>query len=153
MSEPAMVDIDVPDADAMRQLGERIAPLLTEGDVLILNGPLGAGKTTLVQGIARGLGVSEAVTSPTFVISHMHNGAHMMLIHVDAYRLSDPRDLASLDLDEYLDRAVTVVEWGRNVWSDDNSDLESLTISRCDDTERRTVSLPSRLAAAADRGI
>ena len=148
MADDGTVDVDIADADQMRALGERLASLLTPGDVLILNGPLGAGKTTLVQGIARGLGVSEQITSPTFVISHMHDGTRAMLIHVDAYRLSDPRDLAALDLDEYLDRAVTVVEWGRNVWSQEDSAAHALTITRDDDSDCRTVSLPASLAAA-----
>ena len=149
MADDGTVDVDIADADQMRALGERLASLLTPGDVLILNGPLGAGKTTLVQGIARGLGVSEQITSPTFVISHMHDGTRAMLIHVDAYRLSDPRDLAALDLDEYLDRAVTVVEWGRNVWSQEDSAAHELTITRDDDSDCRTVSLPPSLATAA----
>ena len=148
MADDGTVDVDIADADQMRALGERLASLLTPGDVLILNGPLGAGKTTLVQGIARGLGVSEQITSPTFVISHMHDGTRAMLIHVDAYRLSDPRDLAASDLDEYLDRAVTVVEWGRNVWSQEDSAAHALTITRDDDSDCRTVSLPASLAAA-----
>lgn len=148
MPEESTARFDADDAEQMRGLGERIASALRPGDVLILNGPLGAGKTTLVQGIARGLGVSEPVTSPTFVISHMHQGRDLLLIHVDAYRLSDPQDLASLDLDEYLDRAVAVVEWGGNVFDATDPTALVATLERRDDTECRTVVLPERLAAA-----
>lgn len=149
MSEENKVQVHVADADEMRALGERMAALLVAGDLLVLNGPLGAGKTTLVQGIARGLGVSDPITSPTFVISHIHHGRQVMLIHVDAYRLSDPRDLAALDLDEYLDRAVTIVEWGHNLWSQDDPQVQSVTIARSEAGDLRTVSLPHRLASAA----
>ena len=104
----------VPTADAMRDLGVTLSGLLTAGDVVVLDGDLGAGKTTLTQGIARGLGVTDAVTSPTFVIARVHPGApgRPSLAHVDAYRLGSGVELDDLDLDADLDASVVVVEWG-----------------------------------------
>jgi tRNA threonylcarbamoyladenosine biosynthesis protein TsaE len=98
----------------MRALGQRLAGLLRPGDLVVLNGPLGAGKTTLVQGIGAGLDVRGPVTSPTFVIARVHPplGAGPALVHVDAYRLSSPAEVDDLDLDADLESSVTVVEWG-----------------------------------------
>jgi len=106
--------VDVPDAAAMRAVGRRIAGLLQPGDLVLVSGPLGAGKTTLVQGIGDGLGVRGPVTSPTFVIARVHPSlaAGPALVHVDAYRLADGWEVDDLDLDASLADAVTVVEWG-----------------------------------------
>src|SRR6201989_143252 len=98
----------------MRVLGRRLAALLRAGDLVILAGPLGAGKTTLVQGIGAGLEVRGPVTSPTFVIARVHpslSGAPH-LVHADASRLPGPAEVDALDLDETMDTSVTVVEWG-----------------------------------------
>lgn len=100
-------------AQEMRAWGQRLGGELSPGDVVVLTGPLGAGKTTLTQGIARGLGVSGRVTSPTFVIAHQHEGRTCRLVHVDAYRLSGPAEFDDLDLD--LRGAVLVAEWGAGV--------------------------------------
>lgn len=101
-------------AEETRDLGRRLAGLLAPGDVVVLSGGLGAGKTTLAQGIGAGLGVRGDVTSPTFVISRVHRpaGDGPPLVHVDAYRLHDGAELDDLDLDETRENAVTVVEWG-----------------------------------------
>jgi tRNA threonylcarbamoyladenosine biosynthesis protein TsaE len=100
-------------------LGERIADGLTAGDVVLLAGPLGAGKTVLARGIGRGLGVAGAVTSPTFVIAREHppvpGGRGIPLVHVDAYRLGGRAELDDLDLDTVLAEAVVVVEWGEGL--------------------------------------
>ena len=98
----------------MRALGRRLAGLLRPGDLVVLNGPLGAGKTTLVQGIGAGLDVRGPVTSPTFVIARVHPalGAGPALVHADAYRLSSPAEVDDLDLDADLESSVMVVEWG-----------------------------------------
>jgi tRNA threonylcarbamoyladenosine biosynthesis protein TsaE len=98
----------------MRAFGARLATLLRAGDVVLLSGELGAGKTTLTQGIAAGLGVTGPVTSPTFVLAREHRsgGDGPALVHADAYRLSGMAELDDLDLDTSLDEAVTVVEWG-----------------------------------------
>jgi len=104
----------VPDRDSMHALGSSIAGVLRAGDVVVLSGPLGAGKTTLTQGIGRGLNVRGDITSPTFVIARVHpstiNGP--ALVHVDAYRLGSFIEVDDLDLDASLDESVTVVEWG-----------------------------------------
>lgn len=107
-------DIPVPTAAAMRELGRRLAGLLRAGDLVLLTGPLGAGKTTLVQGIGDGLGVRGPVTSPTFVIARVHPSLHggPDLVHADAYRLASPAEVDDLDLDASLAASVTVVEWG-----------------------------------------
>jgi tRNA threonylcarbamoyladenosine biosynthesis protein TsaE len=100
------------EAAEMMGFGQSLGKLLQAGDVLILDGPLGAGKTTLTKGLALGLGVTEPITSPTFVISHVHQGARASLVHVDAYRLGSHIEFDDLDLDADLDASVTVVEWG-----------------------------------------
>ena len=100
--------------DETAAIGRSIAALLVPGDVVVLSGPLGAGKTRLVQGIAEGLGVTGRVTSPTFVIVRRHAG-RMPLVHVDAYRLSEARDLLGLDDDVLADDVITCIEWGGNV--------------------------------------
>lgn len=108
------VMITVPTSAAMQQLGERMAELFAAGDLLIATGDLGAGKTTLTQGIGRGLGSAEPVISPTFVISRVHRSTtgRPDLVHVDSYRLSGAEEIDDLDLDASMARAVTVVEWG-----------------------------------------
>ncbi len=91
---------------------------LGPGDLVVLTGPLGAGKTVLVRGLARGLGVTGAVTSPTFVIAREHRagpGGGVSLVHVDAYRLGGAAELDDLDLDTDLAEAVVAVEWGEGV--------------------------------------
>ncbi len=109
-----MTSLVVPDRDAMHRLGSRLASLLRAGDLVVLSGGLGAGKTTLTQGIGRGLGVRGDVTSPTFVIARVHPSTidGPALVHVDAYRLSSLDELDDLDLDASLEDSVTVVEWG-----------------------------------------
>jgi len=108
------VDLTVPTAAAMRALGRRLAGLLRAGDLVILSGGLGAGKTTLVQGLGEGLGVRGPVTSPTFVIARVHPSltGGPGLVHADAYRLASPAEVDDLDLDETVASSVTVVEWG-----------------------------------------
>ena len=106
---------DVASPAAMEELGRQLGRALTAGDLVVLTGPLGAGKTTLTRGIAEGLGVRGPVQSPTFVIARTHpslsGGAP--LVHVDAYRLGSAAELDDLGLD--VDRSVTVVEWGRGM--------------------------------------
>lgn len=104
-------------AEDTRRLGERLAAVLRAGDLVILSGDLGAGKTTFTQGLGEGLGVRGGVTSPTFVISRVHPSlvGGPALVHVDAYRLGGIDELDDLDLDTSLEEAVTVVEWGEGV--------------------------------------
>jgi tRNA threonylcarbamoyladenosine biosynthesis protein TsaE len=101
-------------ADDMLALGRRLAAVLLPGDLVVLSGDLGAGKTTLVQGIGAGLGVRGPVTSPTFVIARVHPSltGGPALVHADAYRLNSPAEVDDLDLDASLETSVTVVEWG-----------------------------------------
>ena len=102
----------IPDSDAMETLGARLAALLRAGDLVVLDGPLGAGKTTLTRGLGAALGARGAVTSPTFVLAREHpTTAGPPLVHVDAYRLASAVELDDLDLD--YDGAIVVVEWGR----------------------------------------
>lgn len=107
----------VPDADAMRGLGRSLAGQLGKGDLIVLSGELGAGKTTFTQGVGAGLGVRGDVTSPTFVIARVHPSlvGGPDLVHVDAYRLGGLEELDDLDLDTSLEDAVTVVEWGEGL--------------------------------------
>lgn len=111
------IEIHLPDADATRALGAALASLLRAGDLLVLTGDLGAGKTTLTQGIGTGLGVRGQVASPTFVIAREHPplGEGPGLVHVDAYRLGGLEELDALDLDSSLEESVTVVEWGEGL--------------------------------------
>lgn len=101
-------------AQESRDLGAKLGRLLRAGDIVLLDGPLGAGKTTFTQGIAAGMGVEGRVTSPTFIVSRVHDSASdgPPLVHVDAYRIDDASDLETLDLDTSLPESVTVVEWG-----------------------------------------
>src|SRR5262249_54274034 len=108
--------VRLPTAADTRELGRRLAAVLRPGDLIILDGPLGAGKTVLAQGIGAGLRVRGEVTSPTFVIARVHqpaaSGSGVPLVHVDAYRLGGIAEVDDLDLDTGLAEAVTVVEWG-----------------------------------------
>jgi tRNA threonylcarbamoyladenosine biosynthesis protein TsaE len=109
--------VELPTVDDTRSFGRRLAGVLRAGDLVILDGPLGAGKTALAQGIGAGLGVRGEVTSPTFVVSRIHppdpsRGGTVPLVHVDAYRLGGVAEVDDLDLDASLDESVTIVEWG-----------------------------------------
>lgn len=115
MGRPLPLVFTVPDADAMRALGRRLAGVLRAGDLIVATGELGAGKTTLTQGLGEGLDVEGAIISPTFVLSRVHpnRGDGPDLVHVDAYRLSSAQELEDIDVQDTLARSVTVVEWGR----------------------------------------
>jgi tRNA threonylcarbamoyladenosine biosynthesis protein TsaE len=113
-----MITLEQP--DDTRRLGARLGALVRAGDLIVLDGPLGAGKTVLVQGLAAGLGAQGAVTSPTFVIARVHEGGRLPLVHVDAYRLAGALEVDDLDLDTDLTQAVVAVEWGAGL-------VESLT--------------------------
>lgn len=128
-------------ADAMRELGQRLAALLAPGDLVVLTGELGAGKTTFVQGVGAGLGVDGTVLSPTFVIARIHRGGRVPLVHVDAYRLGSVAEIDDLDLDASLEESVTVVEWGEGLAERLSGDRLDVRIHRGegDGDETRTV--------------
>lgn len=107
-----LLDTTVGSTDEMGALGARLAAVLRAGDLVVLTGPLGAGKTTLTRGLGAALGARGQVSSPTFVLARTHpTTSGPDLVHVDAYRLSDPVELDDLDLD--WDASIVVVEWGR----------------------------------------
>jgi tRNA threonylcarbamoyladenosine biosynthesis protein TsaE len=127
-------------AVAMRDLGRELAARLRAGDLVILTGPLGAGKTTLVQGIGEGLRVRGPVTSPTFVIARVHPAlSGPSLVHADAYRLGSVSEVDDLDLD--LASAVTVVEWGEGLAEGLAEDRLEISIRPDPDSDVRTVQL------------
>ena len=111
------IEVHLPDTGATRAFGEALAALLRAGDLVVLSGDLGAGKTTLTQGIGAGLGIRGQVASPTFIIARVHPSVTggPALVHVDAYRLGSLDELEALDLDASLDESVTVVEWGEGL--------------------------------------
>lgn len=131
--------------DDTRAYGRRLASVLRAGDLLLLTGPLGAGKTALAQGIGAGLDVRGAITSPTFVIARVHAGDPPM-VHADAYRLGDrpdPRaEIDDLDLDASADEAVTVVEWGEGLVEQLNDEYLHIRLNRRDDDTRTLELLP-----------
>lgn len=117
MAKALPVELTAKTAEDTHRIGEKLAHVLRAGDLVILSGDLGAGKTTFTQGLGEGLGVRGGITSPTFVISRVHPSlvGGPALVHVDAYRLGGIDELDDLDLDTSLDEAVTVVEWGEGV--------------------------------------
>jgi tRNA threonylcarbamoyladenosine biosynthesis protein TsaE len=125
----------------MHDLGKRIGSQCLAGDLILLNGPLGAGKTVLVQGIGEALGISD-VTSPTFVISRIHK-APLPLIHVDAYRLLEGGNAAvyldDLDLDSPRESAVTVIEWGGQESARLSEERLEIVIDRTDEVREVTI--------------
>jgi tRNA threonylcarbamoyladenosine biosynthesis protein TsaE len=132
-------------------LGTRLAGLLRAGDLVLLDGPLGAGKTVLVQGIGAGLGVQGNVVSPTFVIARVHRGP-VPLVHVDAYRLGSLAEVDDLDLDVSVSDAVTVVEWGRGkVEQLADAYLEIRLDRAVGDSDARTATLVPHGGDWADR--
>ena len=126
-------------AEEMFNLGTKLSSYLRRGDLILINGPLGAGKTVLAQGIGSGLGITD-ITSPTFVISRVHKAA-LPLIHVDAYRLLDTENpnLYIDDLDLDIDNSVTVIEWGGAESARLSEDHLEIIIDRSD--EMRSVDI------------
>ncbi len=137
------VELTVPTADEMQAIGEELAGQLRAGDVLVLSGDLGAGKTTFTQGLGVGLKVRGAITSPTFVISRVHPSlaGGPALVHVDAYRIGGFAELDDLDLDASLEDAVTVVEWGHGLAEALAPDRLDIVVTRGDDDTDETRGL------------
>ena len=139
-----------------RELGRSLAPLLRAGDLVVLVGPLGAGKTQLAQGIGAGLRVRGAVTSPTFVIARVHppdtaRGGQLPMVHVDAYRLGGIAEVDDLDLDADVDAAVTVVEWGAGLVEQLADGYLEIRLDREDSSDERMATLLPRGADWAAR--
>ena len=132
----------IADVEEMAALGEKVAGICRPGDLILLNGPLGAGKTVFVQGIGRALGIAD-VTSPTFVISRIHQGS-MPLIHVDVYRLLEAGNAAGylddLDLDTAREDGLTVIEWGGSESARLSEDRLEIEIDRTNDERVVTIS-------------
>jgi len=161
MTTPVRLDT----VDDTRAFGAKLAGLLRPGDLVVLTGPLGAGKTALVQGIGAGLHVQGEITSPTFVIARVHRpdaarGGTVPLVHADAYRIgtaADPiAEIDGLDLDASMDEAVTVVEWGEGIVEQLGEAHLGVRIDRRDD-DTRVVELvpaggdwPQRVAALTE---
>ena len=118
-------------AEETQRIGEALGRWAPDGTVLLLHGDLGAGKTTLTQGLARGLGIDEPIQSPTFTLVAEHQGAALRLYHLDLYRLSGPDELESLGFDQFLEpvNAVAVIEWPERAgnWLPDSFVLVELT--------------------------
>ncbi|WEO76716.1 tRNA (adenosine(37)-N6)-threonylcarbamoyltransferase complex ATPase subunit type 1 TsaE [Cryobacterium sp. SO2] len=134
----------IPDPESMHAFGQELAGLLRAGDLMVLTGPLGAGKTTFTRGLGEGLRVRGAVTSPTFVLARTHPSTvgGPPLVHVDAYRLSSALELDDLDID--FARSIVVVEWGRGL-------LEGITESWLDvEIERPLGSSEAQPGAGED---
>jgi tRNA threonylcarbamoyladenosine biosynthesis protein TsaE len=134
----------LPTVEDTRSLGRRLAAVLRAGDLVVLSGPLGAGKTALAQGIGAGLGVPGEVTSPTFVIARVHRGGRVPLVHVDAYRLGTTVEVDDLDLDASVEDSVTVVEWGEGKVEQLADAYLEVRIDRRDDDAREVALVPHR---------
>jgi tRNA threonylcarbamoyladenosine biosynthesis protein TsaE len=136
--------VRLPTVEDTKAFGARVGALLRAGDVVVLSGPLGAGKTVLVQGIGAGMQVTGRIASPTFVIARVHPAAvpgRAALVHVDAYRLGSLAEVDDLDLDVDVAESVTVVEWGAGVAERLAESWLSIALQRADDSEERTATV------------
>jgi tRNA threonylcarbamoyladenosine biosynthesis protein TsaE len=146
--------IALPTAEDTRALGAQIGAALRSGDLVILTGKLGAGKTTLVQGIGAGLQVEGHIASPTFVIARVHPSrlpGRPTLVHVDAYRLGSLAEVEDLDLEVEAADAATVVEWGHGLVEQLADSRLEVVLERAADTDERTATLTGYGGDWADR--
>lgn len=131
------------DAELLEQFGKKLGQLLAPGDLVSLNGPLGAGKTTLTRGIGEGVRAKGNISSPTFLIARTHeteSGA--AFVHIDAYRLSIPAELDDLDID--YANSISVIEWGRGFTDGLSESMLEIDIERSEIDESRTLSLSAQ---------
>ncbi len=135
-----MTSFTTKSAQATEAVGEAIGSHLLVGDLVVLTGDLGAGKTTFAKGLARALGVTEPVTSPTFTIVQEYDG-RLPLAHVDVYRLDRIQELHDLGFEELLESRVTVVEWGEAIASVLPRDRIDVRLAMGDDDDRRAVEI------------
>ena len=126
-------------AEQMENFGEKLAGLLRPGDLVLLAGPLGAGKTTLTRGIGKGLSAEGTIQSPTFVLARTHRIPSGKLVHVDAYRLSSAVELDDLDID--VENPIVIVEWARDYLSGFTENYLSIEIDRSSDDEVRQLTI------------
>jgi tRNA threonylcarbamoyladenosine biosynthesis protein TsaE len=136
--------VRLPTVDDTRAFGARLGAVLRAGDLVVLSGPLGAGKTALVQGIGAGMGVTGRIASPTFVLARVHPAGlpgGPALVHVDAYRLSSLDEVDDLDLDVDVQASVTVVEWGAGMVEQLAEAWLAIELARAADSDERTASL------------
>ncbi len=148
------MNVALPTAGDTHDFGVRLGRLLRAGDLVVLAGPLGAGKTAMVQGIGVGMGVQGRVASPTFVIARVHPAGRpggVPLVHVDAYRLGSLDEVDDLDLDVTAEGAVTAVEWGVGVAEQLADARLDISLERAADSELRTATLIGHGADWAQR--
>lgn len=106
-------------AEETKNIAEEFAKILKGGEIFVLSGDLGAGKTTFIQGLAKGLGIKNEITSPTFVLMKQYRGDNLQLVHIDCYRIENPKSLSELGLDEIFEdeQNIAVIEWGERILS------------------------------------
>jgi tRNA threonylcarbamoyl adenosine modification protein YjeE len=131
--------LQIKSAEEMEQLGSKLAGLLKPGDLLLLAGPLGAGKTTLTRGIGKGLKAEGTIQSPTFVLARTHRIPNGKLVHVDAYRLSSAVELDDLDID--FENSIVIVEWARDYLDGYSENLLTVEIDRTSEDDERVLTL------------
>ena len=138
MIDPTKVLISIQNENQMHELGNRLGSLLKPGDLVSLNGVLGAGKTTLTKAIGEGAGVLGSVSSPTFLIARTHpTKSGIPFVHIDAYRLSAPRELDDLDID--YSNSISVIEWGRGFTDGLSESILEIQIERFLESEERKL--------------
>lgn len=157
-----MITAATKSADDTRDMAAQLASVVRPGDVLLLSGDLGAGKTTFTQGFGRGLGVPETITSPTFTLVHTYAG-RLKLVHIDVYRLGHLQEVIDLALPELLDGAVALIEWGEAAAPVLPPEFLRVAIAYADGDDERTFAIepagkswldrPSAISAAVDRWV
>jgi tRNA threonylcarbamoyladenosine biosynthesis protein TsaE len=140
LSTAKQLSILIENENQMHELGVRLGSLLKPGDLVSLNGVLGAGKTTLTKAIGEGVGVQGSISSPTFLIARTHPTASgTPFVHIDAYRLSAPRELDDLDID--YSNSISVIEWGRGFTDGLSESLLEIEIERFLESEERKITV------------